>query len=68
LVSGPAVQGGYAVAARFASLTLDSRTEDQDWLVSGEAEGVWSALLKSGAPSPGRSVSMIRAPFVGLLR
>jgi len=29
---------------------------------------VWSALLKSGAPSPGRSVSMIRAPFVGLLR
>ena len=42
LVSGPAVQGGYAVAARFASLTLDSRPEDQDWLVIGEAERQWS--------------------------
>src|SRR5215212_5706007 len=39
LVSGSPVKGGYAVAARFASVTLDSRTEDQDWLVSGEAEG-----------------------------
>jgi hypothetical protein len=26
----PAVKGGYAVAARFASLILDSRTGDQD--------------------------------------
>jgi hypothetical protein len=38
LVFGPAVKGGYAVAARFASLTLDRRTGDQDWLVIGEAE------------------------------
>jgi hypothetical protein len=42
LVSGPAVKGGYAVAARFASLTLDRRTEDQDRLVIGEAEVKWS--------------------------
>ena len=44
LVSGPAVKGGYAVAARFASLTLDRRTGDQDWLVIGEAEGVVGVL------------------------
>ena len=29
LVFGPAVKSGYAVAARFASLTLDRRPEDQ---------------------------------------
>jgi hypothetical protein len=68
LVFGSAVKGGYAVATRFASLTLDRRPGDQDWLVIGEAEEVWSVLLKAGAPSPGRSVSKIRAPFVGLLR
>ena len=43
LVSGPAVKGGYAVAARFASLTLDGRTGDQDRLVIGEAEEERSA-------------------------
>jgi len=43
LVFGPPVKGGYAVAARFASLTLDRRPEDQDRLVSGEAEEEWSA-------------------------
>ena len=43
LVFGPPVKGGYAVAARFASLTLDRRPEDQDWLVNGEAEEERSA-------------------------
>ncbi|HKH55936.1 MAG TPA: hypothetical protein VKA58_10830 [Propionibacteriaceae bacterium] len=43
MVFGPPVKGGYAVAARFASLTLDRRPEDQDRLVSGEAEEEWSA-------------------------
>ena len=57
MVFGPPVKGGYAVAARFASLTLDRRPEDQDWLVNGEAEEERSA---NGATATKRIQSVKR--------
>jgi len=68
LVSGPAVKGGYAVAARFASLTLDRRPGDQDWLVIGEAEEFGRRFSSQTIKAFAGPISMIPPPFISLLR